>query len=151
MQQAAFLSRERSRCDTNRFSVCLAALYFRSFSGIHITEKPGKKFRSGQAAVEHKGCLCMRAEYLQELMQTHFQDASITIKQITAELRRNHLLDVDKSQRSSKKLANVRALFIRVDELRNYLGQHDPETQAEEARRIDAMARAMGLPVPQNV
>ena len=93
----------------------------------------------------------MRAEYLQELMQTHFQDASITIKQITAELRRNHLLDVDKSQRSSKKLANVRALFIRVDELRNYLGQHDPETQAEEARRIDAMARAMGLPVPQNV
>ena len=151
MQQAAFLSRERSRCDTNRFSVCLAVLYFRSFSGIHITEKPGKKFRSGQAAVEHKGCLCMRAEYLQELMQTHFQDASITIKQITAELRRNHLLDVDKSQRSSKKLANVCSMFIRVDELRNYLGQDDPETQAEEARRIDAMARAMGLPVPQNV
>lgn len=141
-RQKELLAREREHSDTNRFSRCLADLYL-SRCGIVITKKPGRKFQTGEAAVEYKGCLCLRSEYLLQLMQRHFRDSGITVKAITSELRRNHLLNMDKSQKSSKKLHQVRALFIRLEDLCAY-------QSSEDFAAVDAQAAALGLPIPRH-
>ena len=123
-RQKELLAREREHSDTIRFSRCLADLYL-SRCGIVITKKPGRKFQTGEAAVEYKGCLCLRPEYLLQPMQGHFRDSGITVKAITSELRRNRLFNMDKSQKSSKKLHQVRELFICLEDLCAYQSSED--------------------------
>jgi hypothetical protein len=144
-RQNELLERERECDDKNRFSHALAELHF-GVRTIYITNKAGKKFQHGEAATEHKGCLCMTSGYLCLLMQQHFRDQHITVKAITAELRRNHLLVIDASQRSSKKLNNMRALFIRLDELRTYWDGCFGVSRSEDFSNIDALAASLGLP-----
>lgn len=76
-------------------------------------------------------------------MQRHFRDSGTTIKAITSELRRNHLLNMDKSQKSSKKLRQVRALFIRLEDLCAYQSSKD-------FAGVDAQVAALGLPIPRH-
>ena len=95
--------------------------------------------------------MCLRSEYLLYLIQTQLGDSSITVKQITAELRANRLLDTDRNQRSSKKLNKVRAPFIRLDELRSYKEGNPDALFSEDLSNIDAIAADLGLSLKSNI
>ena len=75
---------------------------------------------NGTAAVEHKGCLCMRPNYLIALMQKYFGDPSVTQAKIYKELRDNGLLSMDMSRKSTKKCNGVRAVHIHINLLESY-------------------------------
>lgn len=121
--QTKRLETVKSAGDENRFSKAIAELYLNG--SMVITRSAKRKFKEGYAAIEHHGCLCMRPDYLLSLLQDYFPDPNITLFQVTQELRRNGLLNMDASNRSTKKTSGVRSLHIYLEHLTNSFGAPD--------------------------
>ncbi len=110
------LKKLRLHAEEDRYSRFLAKVYL---SG-QIKEGKKKKLGPDCPALIAKDTLYVRGEYLTRLVQRAFGDKTITTQAITAELRRNALLKMDKSDRSSKKVKGIRYLQIPLDRLEEY-------------------------------
>lgn len=115
--QTRELEQLRSKTDHDRFSKLLAEL---CFSG-EIKEGKKKKLGKKYASIISHGLLYIRLEDLVTQAQQHFGDPTITLQAVSAELRRNGLLKMDKSRRSSKKVNGIRYLQVPVDRLEEFL------------------------------
>lgn len=64
--------------------------------------------------IHNKNIICIRTAVLCEKMRNHYNDTSITIQNITSQLKGNHFLltDNSRSSKSTKKVGNVRYLHI---------------------------------------
>lgn len=132
-RQKRELEQLRSRSEQNRFSKFLAGL---CFSG-QIEEGKKKKLGKEYPAVISHGLLYIRLEDLTRRIRRHFGDSTVTPRAISAELRRNGLLQMDKSGRSSKKVNKVRYLQVPVDRL-------------EEFTSAESSVSSVGLELPTN-
>lgn len=72
--------------------------------------------------IHNKHTICMRTAVLCEKMQDYYKDTSITIQEITKQLRGNRFLITDnsKSSRSTKKVGGARYLHISKDAVKDY-------------------------------
>lgn len=132
-RQKRELEQLRSRSEQNRFSKFLAGL---CFSG-QIEEGKKKKLGKEYPAVISHGLLYIRLEDLTRQVRRHFGDSTVTPQAISAELRRNGLLQMDKSGRSSKKVNKVRYLQVPVKRL-------------EEFTSAESSVSSVGLELPTN-
>ena len=117
------ISRMKTANDASWIPRALAELY--ESGRIEITKKTKQKFKEGRAAVEHKGCLCMKTDYLMKLLEGPLANQDLTVKELTNALRKDGLLSMDKSGRSTKKLNGVRVLQIHIDHLCELYGSED--------------------------
>lgn len=118
-RQAAELKRMRSAGDQNRFSKMLAQLY----SGGQLDLPKKKHLGPGCEGAASKRLLYLTMGYLEKVARRHFDDSSITDRAITAELRRNGLLEMDSSNASTKKVNGVRYLQVPLSRLSAYRGR----------------------------
>lgn len=134
-RQKRELDQLQSKSDQNRFSRFLAEQYCSGRFEEAKKKKLGKKYSS----VIFDGLLYIRLEDLVTQAQQHFGDPTVTLQAVSAELRRNGLLEMDKSSRSSKKVNGIRYLQVPVDRLEeflptspaeNYLGLNFPSNRS---------------------
>lgn len=104
--------------DENQFSKYIAYLYSNNMLDL---EKKKKKMDKSSNGIICKGNLCLSPGYVLQLSKKYFNDYSITINKITTELRKNGLLDIDASNRSTKKLEGIRLLQIRLIILESFV------------------------------
>lgn len=102
--------------ETDRFSKFVAKL---CFSG-QIADGKKKKLGPDCSALIAKDTLYIQGEHLARAARKFFNDRSLTLQCITAELRSNGLLEMDKSNRSSKKVNGVRYLQIPLSRLEEF-------------------------------
>lgn len=115
--QTRELEQLRSKTDHDRFSKFLAELCFSD----EIQEGKKKKLGKKYPAVISHGLLYIRLEDLVTQAQQRFSDPTITLQAVSAELRRNGLLEMDKSSRSSKKVNGIRYIQVPVERLEEFL------------------------------
>lgn len=106
----------RLHAEEDRYSRFLAKV---CFSG-QIKEGKRKKLGPDCPALIAKDTLYIQSDCLTRSAQKAFGDKSISAQAITAELRRNNLLDMDRSGKSSKKVGGVRYLQIPLDRLEEF-------------------------------
>lgn len=123
-RQKRELEQLQNRSTPNRFSKFLTEL---CFSG-QIEEGKKKKLGKEYQAVISHGFLYIRLEDLTRRVRRHFGDSAVTPQAISAELRRNGLLQMDKSGRSSKKVNGIRYLQISLDRLEEFFPTTPPST-----------------------
>lgn len=90
-------------------------------------EKKKKKLNKDSQGIIHNNNLCLSPKYILTLSQKRFKDSSITIKKITNELKQNGLLDIDASNKSTKKIEGLRLLQIPIYKLKLYMDDDNSE------------------------
>lgn len=110
--------------DDNRYSKLIINAYRKDI--INLEEKR-KKVSKNSEGIIHKGNLCLSSEYVLKLSKIYFDDKSITINKITAELRQNGLLEMDTSNKSTKKINGIRFLQIPIDKLEAFMKDNKNE------------------------
>lgn len=67
---------------------------------------------------QHNGCLCVRTGDLTSYLQQVTGNPKLVVNDVTTELRRQNLLCMDNTQKSTRKVQGVRVLTIPLDRLR---------------------------------
>ncbi|BDF73570.1 hypothetical protein CE91St41_04590 [Oscillospiraceae bacterium] len=119
-QQVQELRQLQASTDSDRFSKMLAKLFYGRKLDLQKKKHLGPDCNGAQD--KDKRMLYLSLEYLTGKARQYFRDTSITRQAITAELRRNGLLEMDRSRRSTKKVGNARFLHIPLDRLQAYYG-----------------------------
>lgn len=66
---------------------------------------------------KHNGCLCVRSQDLTAYLGRVSGDPTLSISEVTAQLRRKKLLQMDKSGKSTRKVKGIRVLTIPIEKL----------------------------------
>lgn len=67
---------------------------------------------------EHNGCLCVRTQDLTAFLSQASDNPTLSIKEVTANLRRKGLLLMDETGKSTRKINGIRVLTIPLEKLR---------------------------------
>lgn len=118
----------RQSTDQARFSKMLADLYYNG----RLDLRKKKRLGPGCDGAGSKTFLYLTTDRLAAEARRYFHDNTIAPKAITAELRKNGLLEMDQSGRSTKKINGVRYLHIPIDRLMAYVGTAGQPSQGEE-------------------
>lgn len=122
-EQAELLKQAERVSNGWSIPTAIATLYTEEI--IKVTKHKKERVTYKNTAIERKGCLCMRPEYLLGLLRNYFRDPTLTLQQVTGELRKANLLNMDASRKSTKKLYGVRMLHIYLQELIDNYGPPD--------------------------
>ncbi len=76
--------------------------------------------KSDDGFKKDKKIICFSAAKLCRIMQEYFKDTSITIQSMTKQLRNNRFLEMDRSNRSTKKVKGDRYLHVIKDAIKDY-------------------------------
>jgi len=122
-QEEDMKQNERSNGE-NRFSKFIAYLYENNMIEL---EKKKKNLDNDSLGIIYKDNLCLSSTYILSSSRDYFKDGSITINKIITELKQNCLLDLDKSNKSTKKVNGIRLLHIPLNKLESYIDDNNSE------------------------
>ncbi len=104
------------------FCYALAKLYMKNELAIaeDYSGPLGYDKKSDDGFRKDKKIICFSAAKLCRIMQEYFKDTSINIRSMTKQLRNNRFLEIDRSDRSTKKVRGDRYLHVIVDAVKDY-------------------------------
>lgn len=87
---------------------------------LEIADDENEYKKSDDGFMKGKGIICISTQKIRGIMMTYFGDASITVQEITRQLKRNHFLSMDSSGKATKKVRNERYLHIIKSAVKEY-------------------------------
>ncbi|NLB32672.1 MAG: hypothetical protein GX818_02745 [Tissierellia bacterium] len=120
-RQKEDMQRIKSSNDEMRYTRLIAQAYCNK--SISLEKKKGNLSKKSHGII-HKDNLCLSPEFVLHMAIDHYKDYTITTNKIHRELKKYGLLDIDDSNRSTKKINGIRLLHIPIQKLEAFIDEN---------------------------
>lgn len=111
---------KKYRVDTGERDYCKVFVLLYSNDELSIAKNKSHYDKDDDGFLGGKNCICISTTKLCAIMRLFYGDNMITISSVIKQFKSNRFLDVDKSEKSTKKVNNKRYLHIRRDMVKEY-------------------------------